>query len=100
MVFRIKGKGDVVCPHIFRYVYKWSDEETWGGDGLPIENESVWIPKGLTLFVDIDHPPTLKEVVVEGNLIFDPVGPCPNEPRTFDAHYIFTKGGSIQAGTE
>ena len=52
------------------------------------------------MLVDIDHPPLLKEVIVEGDLIFNPLEPCPPEPRTFDAHYIFTKGGSIQAGTQ
>ena len=95
MVFRIEGKGDVICPQNFKYVYKWSDEDTWGGDGIPVEGESIWIPKGLNLFVDLDNPPKIKSMVVEGELIFNPEGPCPESPRTFDTDYMFTKGGLI-----
>ena len=57
------------CPCPFTYVLKWSDERTWEGDGFPKEHDSLWVPKGRPLLVDIDHPPVLKEVVVEGGLI-------------------------------
>ena len=101
--------GEVVCPQEFEYVNKWSDIETWGGNSdtgtrgsdYPVEGDSLWIPKGTKLFVDVPNPPKLKEVVVEGELIFDPSDTdCPDEGRTFDAHYLFTRGGKIQAGTE
>lgn len=72
MLIRIAGKGEVVCAQITEYVYKWSDWDTWGGDGYPELDESLWIPSGLRLLLDIDHPPKLKEVIVEGELIFDP----------------------------
>jgi hypothetical protein len=49
--------------------------------------------------VDIDKTPRLKAVVVEGSLIFPP-GPTSAHVRTFDADYIFVKGGYMEAGTE
>jgi hypothetical protein len=35
----------------------WSSDTTWGGEFAPMEMESIWIPKGLNLFVDIDSTP-------------------------------------------
>ena len=37
-----------------------------------MEGESIYIPAGLNLLVDIDSSPVLKAVVVEGSLIFAP----------------------------
>jgi hypothetical protein len=34
--------------------------------------ESVWIPAGLNLLVDVDSTPVLDAVLVEGSLIFPP----------------------------
>lgn len=76
MDFRIQGNGQIVCGDKFLYGYRWSSDSTWGDDGQPEEYESVWIPKGLTLIVDVPNPPPLKEVIVEGSLIFDPYLPC------------------------
>lgn len=57
---KIAGKGSVATSDlVFRYVNYWSDESTWGGDFLPMEGESVWIPEGLHLIVDIDSTPIL-----------------------------------------
>lgn len=47
----------------------WSDPVSWGGDFPPFENESVHIPKGVSVLVDMD-PPKLNAVIVEGSLIF------------------------------
>jgi hypothetical protein len=84
---------------LFRYVSVWSSETTWGGEFAPMELESVWIPKGLNLLVDIDSTPTLNAVLVEGSLIFAPELD-PNHHRTFDAKYIFVNGGLMEVGTE
>ena len=58
---------------IFRYVSLWSDPDTWGGEFIPIADESVYIPAGLHLLVDVDSTPVLKAVLVEGSLIFPSV---------------------------
>jgi hypothetical protein len=61
--------------------------------------ESVWIPKGLNLLVDIDSTPLLNAVLVEGSLIFAPDSDQSHH-RFFDAHYIFVNGGMMEVGTE
>lgn len=73
--------------------------DTWGGDFLPIEGESVSIPPGLNLLVDVDSTPVLTAIIVEGSLIFPPDSD-PNHLRTFDASYIMVKGGYMEVGTE
>ena len=47
---------------IFRYVSLWSASSTWGDLFAPVENESVVVPKGLHLLVDIDTSPKLQLV--------------------------------------
>jgi hypothetical protein len=53
--------------------------------------ESVHVPSGLNLLVDIDSTPELNAVVVEGSLIFAP-DTDPNHERFFDARYIYVTG--------
>jgi hypothetical protein len=42
-----------------------------------MEMESVYVPTGLNLFVDVDSTPMLNTLIVEGSLIFAP-DPDPN----------------------
>ena len=100
MEFRIGNSGQIICGDTFTYGYRWSEDATWGEDGQPEELESVWVPKGLTLIVDIPNPPLLKEVIVEGALVFDPYLECSDTPHTFDAYWIFANGGKISIGKE
>ena len=60
--------------------------------------ESIHIPKGLNLLVDVDSTPELMAVIVEGSLIFAPDAD-PNHHRSFDAHYVFGNGGDMGDGT-
>lgn len=85
---------------MFTYVNLWSSDSTWGGEFAPMEEESIYIPKGLNLLVDIDKTPKLNMVLVEGQLIFIPKENDSNHLRTFDAHYVFVNGGRFEAGTE
>ena len=66
---------------------------------MPMEMESVWIPEGLNLYVDVDKTPMLNALIVEGSLIFGPDAD-PNHERFFDAHYIFVNKGLMEVGTE
>ena len=77
----------------------WSADSTWGGEFAPMEGESVWIPEGLNLLVDIDSTPVLNAIVVEGSLIFAPEADETHE-RYFDAYYIFVNKGTMEVGTE
>jgi hypothetical protein len=64
-----------------------------------MEGESIHVPVGLNLYVDIDKSPILNAVIVEGSIIFAPETD-PNHERFFDAKYIFVSGGLMEVGTE
>jgi hypothetical protein len=84
----------------YTYVFKWSEEaDTWSGEGQPMEDETIVIPKGFNLLVDVDKTPVLKAVFVFGSLIFSP-DKDPKHQRTFDANYIFVDKGRMELGTE
>jgi hypothetical protein len=97
----IEGKGFVsLQDNFFTYVNAWSSENTWGGEYAPMEGESIYVPKGLNLLVDVDSTPLLNAVVVEGSLIFAPHLTDNTHHRTFDARYVFVNGGRMEVGTE
>jgi len=84
---------------VFLYVNLWSADTTWGGEFAPMHMESVYVPKGLNLLVDVDSTPELNAVIVEGTLIFTP-DTDPKHERFFDARYIFVNNGTMEVGTE
>jgi len=54
----IQGYGLVSNNELlFRYSSFWSADSTWGGEFAPMEGESVYVPAGLNLVVDIDSTP-------------------------------------------
>lgn len=73
------------------FVDRWSENATWGNDFLPTEGESIFVPKGQTLLVDIS-PPIMKLVLVEGKMIFE------DKDINFDSHYIIVREGELRAG--
>jgi len=84
-----------VTRSAYRYVDYWSHETTWGGLAPPIEGDSVHIPSGQTVLLDVS-PPKLGAVVIEGGLLFD------KQPKTkynFQADYILINNGVFQVGT-
>jgi uncharacterized protein Veg len=98
---KLKDRGFVSTQDkLFRYVNLWSADTTWGGEFAPMEMESIHIPKGLNLLVDIDSTPNLNAVLVEGSLIFPPNDEDPEHERFFDARYVFVRGGYMEVGTE
>ena len=85
----------------YRYCALWSKESTWGDLYPPIDGESVTVPKGLCLLVDIQKSPKLRLVQVDGgSLIFPSKDDDPSYQATFDARYIFVKDGLLEIGTE
>ena len=64
-----------------------------------MEMESVYVPPGLNLVVDCDRTDMLNAVIVEGSITF-PSHSDPNHQRSFDAHYIFVRNGTMEVGTE
>lgn len=79
----------------FSYLDKWSELTTWLNDEAPGEGDTVIVPAGQAILVDIS-PPRLFLVLVQGEMVFDPTVPVIN----FNASYIFALGGKIRIGTE
>jgi len=61
--------------------------------------ESVYVPPGFNLLVDVDKTPELNAIIVEGSIVFAPDDDATHE-RFFDARYIFINGGAMEVGTE
>ena len=96
----ITGQGLVSNNQlVFTYVSFWSDDTTWGGEFAPMDGESIWIPQGLNLLIDIDQSPIINAIICEGSLLFVPESD-PEHHRYFDANYIFVTGGKMEVGTE
>ena len=52
------------------YVMRWSDPDTWGTDNPPKEDDLVYVPPGMILYMDATTP-RLEAIIVEGGtLIF------------------------------
>jgi hypothetical protein len=102
LVMSVKGRGDVSTQgKLFYYIQKWSDDTTWGGEFAPMDGETVFVPEGMSLLVDVDKTAKLNAVLIEGSLIFEP-HPKEDYQKYFDAHYIFVKGKNsyMEIGTE
>ena len=78
----------------FRYLDRWSALTTWKYNEPPVEGDSVVVPPGQAILVDVS-PPRLFLVLVQGDLVF-----ARGRNGTFDAHYIFVHGGRFEVGTE
>ena len=98
---RVAGNGRVDNGLLnFRYVSLWSQTSTWGGQFAPVDGESVVVPQGLNLLVDIATTPMLNLVLVDGGSITVPSDADPNHQRSINAKNIMIKDGVFEAGTE
>eukprot|EP00761_Pharyngomonas_kirbyi_P010107 gb/GECH01010125.1/.p1 GENE.gb/GECH01010125.1/~~gb/GECH01010125.1/.p1 ORF type:complete len:3495 (+),score=610.83 gb/GECH01010125.1/:1-10485(+) len=90
----IPEKGQAINHDVsFTYIDRWSAQTTWGNSNPPREGESVYIPPGQTILLDVS-PPKLVFIVIEGTLIFD------DTDLNLEAEYIFIRQGKLQIGTE
>lgn len=64
------GSPAKVNTEPYFYGDRWSEQATWGGEALPREGDTVYVPKGMTLVVDVDSTPILESILVEGKIIF------------------------------
>jgi hypothetical protein len=78
----------------YQYIDAWSRNTTWGGEAPPIEGDTVVIPPGHRVLLDVS-PPRLFALVVQGTLEF-----ADEADIRLDAHYIIVNGGTFQVGTE
>jgi hypothetical protein len=52
----------------YLYLDRWSSQATWGGEALPREGDTVYVPPGMSLLVDVSTP-ILKGIFVEGGTV-------------------------------
>lgn len=55
----------------------------------------MYVPKGMTLLVDVASTPLLDTIIVEGKIKF-----ADEQDMTLDARYFLVIGGEFEAGTE
>ena len=67
------GYASVAAGVDYHYVDLWSRRSTWGGGPLPVEGDSVVIPNGTTVVLDVPagRLPKLHTVILQGDLRFD-----------------------------
>lgn len=98
----VTGRGRALANQTavaFRYLDRWSVRSTWMNDEPPSEGDTVLVPMGQAILVDVS-PPKLNLVLVQGEMVFDHTQLAhPEEPQTFDAHYIAVIGGKFRVGT-
>lgn len=79
---------------VFLYIDRWSDEQTWFGESFPREGDSVYVPVGQNLLIDVT-PPKIYALIIEGSTVWDD-----SADYQFDASFIVVRGGSLQIGTK
>ena len=86
--------------HLFLYIDRWSDPNTWGGEAPPREGDSVHVPKGQVLLVDVSPPP-LYTIIVEGVIMWEDKSKTETnpEPMTFEAWFIMVREGQFKIGS-
>ncbi|KAA0165290.1 hypothetical protein FNF31_01943 [Cafeteria roenbergensis] len=77
----------------FRYLDRWSELTTWLNQQPPVDGDTVIVPYGQAVLMDVS-PPRLFLVLVEGEMIFD------RRDLTFNASYVWINGGRLEIGTE
>ena len=76
----------------FEYVSYWSEPSTWSGGVLPVEGDTVFVPPGKTVILDVSS--RLYFLVVQGHLAFA------RKDLSLDCNFIFVMDGSFSVGTE
>jgi hypothetical protein len=64
------GNPVILAASPFLYIDRWSVQSTWGGEALPREGDSVLVPKGMTLLVDMSTPKLFTVIIDGGTIIF------------------------------
>jgi hypothetical protein len=82
------GNNVAIINDQFEYVMRWSDIRTWGTDLPPVEGDLVYVPQGMTLYVDQDTPILAGIVVENGKLIF-----ADEKDLTINTYLITLNGG-------
>lgn len=82
------GPHNAILNGKFEYVMRWSDIRTWGTDLPPVEGDLVYVPQGMTLYIDQDTPILAGIIVENGKLIF-----ADEKDLTINTYLITLNGG-------
>lgn len=95
MNVKINGNCSIISPGV-KYIYGllYSKEETWGGESFPREGDTIHVPKGETLIMDINTP-ELFAIICEGTILF-----ADFEDTTLDIKYLIVRRGKFKVGTK
>lgn len=93
-VVKLSTGSSIFSPSVvFRYMDRWSAFTTWSALSPPVAGDTVVIPRGQAVLLDISPPP-LFFVLVLGELYFD------RRNIQLEASYINVQGGYMEIGTE
>jgi hypothetical protein len=89
----VNSLANQALPPTFRYLDRWSALTTWRYQEPPVDGDTVIIPQGQAVLLDVS-PPRLFFLLIQGVLIFD------EQDLSLNASYIYSQGGLLQVGTE
>ena len=92
----VAGRGIATASASFQIIDAWSSTHTWGDGPLPVEGDTIVVPAGQVVLLDVS-PPDLFMLILEGELWFDVDTAQDLELRT---QYIVVRGGALRIGTE
>ena len=98
-----KGRAviDNTVSNTLQVGHKWSSRATWGMAPLPAAGDTIYIPKGQTLFFDIDNSPILDNILIEGSLVFlDAESLEAGKDISIHSKRILIQRGNLIIGTE
>lgn len=78
---------------VFRYVDKWSNIYSWQDSEPPVDGDSVVVPEGQAIMLDVDSP-KLFLLLISGYFEFD------RKDLQLDSTYIWIAGGNFYVGSE
>jgi hypothetical protein len=91
----IKGNKAIIndnCNTIFIYGLPFSKTYSWGNEIPPRKGDTIYVPPGQTLIVDVSTE-VLFAVIIEGGIYFSD-----NYGISFHSYYFLIQGGEAMAG--
>jgi hypothetical protein len=78
----------------WEYLDRWSDHRTWLDSETPVDGDTVIVPEGEAVMLDVDTP-KLFLLLVMGSLVFEDA-----QDLNMNSTYIWVAGGTFKVGTQ
>eukprot|EP00898_Chlorokybus_atmophyticus_P004648 jgi/Chlat1/5184/Chrsp33S05041 len=88
------GSAAIDPTAVYRYIDRWSAPSTWGGEAPPGEGDSVYVPAGQNILLDMS-PPRMVLLLIEGRMEFEDT-----QDLELQASYVFVNTGELMVGSE